>query len=969
MKSLAFLFFGVLYLLHGALALAQEPILVIDPQGHSAQIWEVLFTPDGQTLISVSNDKTIRLWDVATGDLLRTLRGQIGDGSEGKLFAAALSPDGKVLAVGGYTKENEIRLINLDSGEQIGLLKGHTSVIHTLAFSRDGRFLASGSDDKTVRIWEASNLGRIANAPRQAIANLEGHTNFVYGVAFSPEGNKLVSASYDNTLRLWDIANVGIGRDVPPPMVMRQHTAEVGCVAYSPDGNYIVSGGKDDRILLWDTNGKFIKEIGKQDIGSLSFSLDSKKIVVVGETDDPATVYSIPYGAKISTFSRHNNTVVASAFYGTDLVATAGGDDNDIYIWQASTDTVKTHIVGKGRGVFAIAFGNDSNLAFGNINQNAIANAKSPLEKSFNFADFSLSRQTPSESAFRRTQTEYGSKRLEKVSDLELRIADGGTIKFDDYAYEKIRCYTFTGNGQIVVGGSYYLKLFDNSGAFMRKLVGHTGVVWAVSVSQDGRLLASASYDQTIKLWNIASGELLVTLFVAIDNEWVCWTPAGYYAASAGGEKYIGWHLNQGLDKAARYYPVSSFKQQYYKPELVKRPIALGNFAQALAEINAKERQKIAVQAVTEVLPPQVQWLSPSAYRSENSSNMVQLKAKLTSDTKITEVRWLLNGRPFATKRAENFASTTSPALGQVIEQEATLTAGENEFAIFAANANASATSDKRVIIYKAPSQRNISPAAPATINDWEKPNLYMVSVGISAYQLRALSLTYADDDARAMSRIFQAQQGKLYRSVNIKPLYDLEATRANILEALDWLEKSTTQKDVAVIFLAAHGVNDNKGNFYVLPSDGNPDKLRVTSIDLGDFKKTLGDLPSRVLLFLDTCHSGQLGRNLYAIRGVDNTEALRELSSDEYGVIIMAASTGKESSLERAEWKHGAFTRALIDGLEKGMADFSRDGIVHLHELDSFVTDEVKKLTGGLQHPTTQKPSTISRFPIFQLK
>lgn len=178
-----------------------------------------------------------------------------------------------------------------------------------------------------------------------------------------------------------------------------------------------------------------------------------------------------------------------------------------------------------------------------------------------------------------------------------------------------------------------------------------------------------------------------------------------------------------------------------------------------------------------------------------------------------------------------------------------------------------------------------------------------------------------------------------------------------------------TEQKDVAVIFLAAHGVNDNKGNFYVLPTDGNPDKLRVTSIDLGDFKKTLGDLPSRVLLFLDTCHSGQLGRNLYTLRGVDNTEALRELASDEYGVMIMAASTGKESSQERAEWQHGAFTRALLNGLEIGMADRSGDGIVHMHELDDFVTEEVKKLTGGLQHPTTQKPSTISRFPIFQLR
>jgi uncharacterized caspase-like protein len=100
----------------------------------------------------------------------------------------------------------------------------------------------------------------------------------------------------------------------------------------------------------------------------------------------------------------------------------------------------------------------------------------------------------------------------------------------------------------------------------------------------------------------------------------------------------------------------------------------------------------------------------------------------------------------------------------------------------------------------------------------------------------------------------------------------------------------------------------------------------------------------------------------------VDNTEAIRELASEEYGVVVMAASTGKELSIERSEWGHGAFTKAIIEGLEK-MADFSGDGIIHIRELDQYVSERVKKLTKGKQHPTTQRPTTISRFPIFQLR
>jgi WD40 repeat protein len=136
----------------------EEPILVIDPQGHSAMIRDIMFTPDGKTLISVSLDKTIRLWDVVTGDLIKTLRGQIGDGEEGMLNAGALSPDGNTIAVGGYGSGgvDYIQIFNLATSEQIGLLTGHTNVIIALAFSPDGNWLASGSGDHTVRIWDVS---------------------------------------------------------------------------------------------------------------------------------------------------------------------------------------------------------------------------------------------------------------------------------------------------------------------------------------------------------------------------------------------------------------------------------------------------------------------------------------------------------------------------------------------------------------------------------------------------------------------------------------------------------------------------------------------------------------------------------------------------------------------------------------------------------------------------------------------
>ncbi|OQY01809.1 MAG: hypothetical protein B6I26_02260 [Desulfobacteraceae bacterium 4572_130] len=130
------------------------PILQIDTKGHKAIINDIMFTNDGKYLVSASNDKTVRIWDVKTGKTVRIFRGQIGKGSEGKIYAAALSLDNKFLALGGYQSQWEIRLVNFETGKILGLLKGHSNVILGLNFSKDNEMLISGSSDKTARIWD-----------------------------------------------------------------------------------------------------------------------------------------------------------------------------------------------------------------------------------------------------------------------------------------------------------------------------------------------------------------------------------------------------------------------------------------------------------------------------------------------------------------------------------------------------------------------------------------------------------------------------------------------------------------------------------------------------------------------------------------------------------------------------------------------------------------------------------------------
>src|SRR5215471_6443145 len=935
-----------------------QPYLMLDTGGHQARITGLAFTPGGKYLVSAGDDKVIRVWDWQAEKTVRTMRGQLGLGDEGTIYAMALSPDGRWLAAAGWMGSShrvrtddigDIRLYDFATGQLKALLKGQRSAIISLASSPDSRRLISGASDGTAIVWDVEK--------RQPLyPPLRGHTAGVFGVAFTPDGERVVTASNDKTLRLWN------AKDGTQVKLMQGHGDKVSALAVSPNDGTIASGDDSGEIRLWDGKSgaalrsePFARQSGY--VGSLSFSPDGRQLLATcgfAGCRNVQRVFELASGKELKAYAKHDNIVLASTFSPDGrLVATGGGDNKEINVWDPRSGDTKAVLKGTGRSSFAVAFSADSRrFAWGSVyDRYKSENDRGPLAMTLHLpsADEPLGEPQPvtSQDGWVRAQDHLGTSSLQhrqggsdRYDDAILDISRDGKVQAsitrggtDGYVH---RGYGFTPDGETVIsgGGNGVLIAYRRDGTVIGDFIGHDAVVWAVAVSPDGKYLVSGSADQTVRLWDVKTRALLVTVFYGTDGEWVMWTPEGFYTSSKKGAERVGWQINRGANKAADYVTGDQMRDAFFRPDLVAAKLAGdpdGKVRAAAADINIEDIIKSGIAPEVKIVKTAVREETKKENGVERSVVKVDVTARIIDrGGGVGRIGWRVND---AVVQSDYGAGSLSRE-GE-ITSSFELTYPDNAVVVTAENKNGMIESKSEADAVKV-DERKLKGL----------PSLYILAVGVNSYQDVKRRLNFAVSDAETLSAAIAAAGKDYYRGApQVKMLRDEEVTSEKLEAVFTELGGQVKANDVFLFFIAGHG-KTIRGDYYFVPVNAtafDDDTILKQGIGKTQWRDWFAKIAAQKAIFIfDTCDSGSMS---LVVAGADQKnrdvayDTAQQRLKEATGRSLFTASSDQQSAVEGYK-QHGLLTYTILEGLAKAG---SEKPFIWLTDLKDYVEDKVR--------------------------
>lgn len=907
-----------------------DPLLRIETGMHTAAISSVDFDTRHRFLLTTSHDKTARVWDFTTGDLLTTLRVPSGHGRIGRLESGAISPDGNIIAVGGWTGKlhgpKKVYIFDRKSGKITNLLNGPAAVILHLSFSPSGKYLAATTGKGGgMYVWNTSNWSLHFQDTE--------YGEETHWVDFDKNG-RLVTASYDGFVRLYDsnfklITMRGIAGGREPDSVV-----------FAPDGKLIAVGFYDSTKIniLSGTNLSYLYtpdtgKIGKGSLGAVGWSANGQFLYGGGKRDLADKWQLLQWSGKgkknrKKLLTKTSDRVVAVRPISRQKLIFATADP--------AIGVIKStgNISWLKRSGSADFYGSPSGLRL-NRDANHVELSFNPKKRKS--ISFSLTANGVSLQAERLHPLEVNGPNV-RTEELMITqwehqnyrhytqpLRNGQSIRLEKF--ETSRSAAIRRNGQgFVLGTNWFVRSYDAEGNLRWRIPVQTA--WAVNISGNGDVVVAALRDGTIRWYDWDDGRELMSLFLYNDGEdWVVWTPDGFFDHSPGGEKLIGFQMNKGWGQVPDFISIGQMYDSLYRPD-----IFIAGFLDDDKQYKSATRKVNLNKVIKSGMPPKVTIQLPSTNARKNS---IRVKVQLTAgDSGLGQVVYRVNG---ITRLEENQQRNAENKKTLLFEKELPLEPGKNTIEVTAYNGNNTIESRPAVAtVYRKISAKERK----------RRPSLYILAIGVNKYRDHALELRYPVEDARVFADTLSQCSRILFQDITVELILDNKVTQKNLGKVFQRLSAIMQPDDVFVLYTAGHGLSV-AGNYYFLPWDliyKNEQSVVKHGISREALQRFLAMIPAnKAVILLDTCNAGAF--TTVSSRGLNEKAAISKLTRATGRAIIMA-STSTQEAYEGYKG-HGVFTWTLIEAL-KGQADQQgdRDGIITVNELAEFVMEEVPKIT-----------------------
>ncbi|HSP62401.1 MAG TPA: caspase family protein [Pyrinomonadaceae bacterium] len=929
----------------------------------------IKFSRDGR-LLALSEGYTIKLWDLVAGRELPTLNvPNLGVFTQTGGVFAGFSDDGKKVATSGFGTST--LLWETETGKQLLPMKGRSNMAYAVAFSADGTQLSAGGRTR----WDlrAGRGLRVTPAPSDKLFGIPG-----------PDGKQIAMfAPNNNTITILETTS---GRQL---QTLTRATTGGGVerVTFSPDGHLLavrymedqesqgprtIGGLPSSQVKIWDvTSGREVQTLTLATApNEVGFTADGRELLTVTGQGE-VVLWDIASGNRLRSFAATAPAASPGSFPNPGSLPNLGSlpkmkpgsmptMPTNMPTSMADVSAMITNVLGTmtagtmGKNVTSVAFSPDGRtLATGGVE------SKSNLDMA---TLMSTSKKNSKNKQSSDPQDFLKDLKVETVGQVLLfDVATGrevGAIKGHGKGVTNV---AFSRDGKLLASSSTdnTIKIWDlASNRELRTLVGHTANVESMDFSPDGRLLASAGDDGSTYLWDANTGEHLLTL-VSLDDggEWIVVTPEGLFDGTPAAWNQILWRYNQDTFNVA---PIEWFFNEFYYPGLLGDVFA-GKRPHVAQDVSKKDRRQPIVKLSLAGEPAPASGIAARNVKVRIEITDAVADKDHSQGSGARDVRLFRNGSLVKVWHGDALKGQTAATM----EEEITLVAGPNRLTAYAFNNDNVKSKDANLMLTGADSLKRAGTA-------------WIIAVGLNEYANAQYNLKYAVADAQSFAEELRHQQAQIGRfdRVEVISLLNENATKENILSALQRLAgmagtrppslkagpldrlKRAEPEDAVIIYFAGHGTAQGQ-RFYLIPHDlgytggrgeldeGGLKTILSHSISDQELEESVEGLAAgSLLMVIDACNSGQALEAEEKRRGPMNSKGLAQLAYEK-GMYILTAAQSYQAALEAAQFGHGLLTYVLVEeGLKTAAADNEpKDGVISAREWLDFATERVPQM------------------------